>query len=184
MSLTSHQLSSGNSIVRTKLLRIVAYRLCLMLMFVCNRTKTGSIIDPAELEVAQQKLFLLVQQESFSLERKSLLKSPPISKTSTIPKLSLYWTEWTTSRKRTYPSIGSPYIWNKASCDTRCSTSLSPLVPAATTRKTLPSRCRVLEGFDPTELLDYETSHDVKVYSVEVCYMPETKSGNCHTSYG
>ena len=60
----------------------------LMPMFACNRTKTGSIIDPAELEVAQQKPFVLVQNESFSRERKSLLKSSLISKTSTILKLS------------------------------------------------------------------------------------------------
>ena len=57
-------------------------------MFACNRTKTGSIIDLAELEVAQQKLSLLVQKESFSLEGKGLLKCSPISKTSTILKLS------------------------------------------------------------------------------------------------
>ena len=59
-----------------------------MSRFTCNWTKTGSIIDPAELEVAQQKLLLLVQKQSFSLERKSVLKPSPISKTSTIVKLS------------------------------------------------------------------------------------------------
>ena len=55
--------------------------------FARNRTKTGSITDPAELKGAQQKLFLRFRDESFYLERKSLLKSSPINKTSTILKL-------------------------------------------------------------------------------------------------
>ena len=60
-----------------------------MSKFARNRSKTGSTTDPADLEMAQQKLFRLVQDVSFHFERKSLLKSSPISKTSTILKLSL-----------------------------------------------------------------------------------------------
>ena len=56
--------------------------------FASNRSETGSFTDPAELEIAQQKLFLLVQNESSYLERKSLLKSSSISETCTILKLS------------------------------------------------------------------------------------------------
>ena len=60
----------------------------LMPNFACNRTKTGSNIDPVELELAQQNLLLLIQKESFSLQRKRLLNSSPIHKTLTILKLS------------------------------------------------------------------------------------------------
>ena len=67
-----------------KLLRILVYILRLLPKFSGNRTETGSITDPAELEVAEQKLIYLVQSESFPCETKALLKCLPISKPSVI----------------------------------------------------------------------------------------------------
>ena len=54
-----------------KLLRILASILRLLPKFSNNRTKTGSITDPSELEVAEQKLIYLVQSESFPNEKRS-----------------------------------------------------------------------------------------------------------------
>ena len=71
-----------------KLLRILAYILRLLPKFSGNRTKTGSITDPAELAVAEQKLIYLVQSESFPSETKALLKSSPISKPSLLKDFS------------------------------------------------------------------------------------------------
>ena len=106
-------------------MRTVAYMLRLMPKFACNRTKIGSITDPAELEVAHRKLFPLLQDESIYLESKSLQKSPNNQRDFNITQpLSLYWTEWTTSRNWTYPDAGNCYIWNKTSCDTWCSKSI------------------------------------------------------------
>ena len=73
-----------------KLLRIVAYMLRSLPKSGCSRTKTGSIDDPAESEVAQQKLFQLVQDQSLYHDRESLVKFSPISKTSTTLKLSAF----------------------------------------------------------------------------------------------
>ena len=67
-----------------KLLRILAYILRLLPKFSGNRTETGFITDPAELEVAEQKLIYLVQSESFPNEKKALLKCLPICKPSMI----------------------------------------------------------------------------------------------------
>ena len=67
-----------------KFLRILAYIFRLLPKFSGNRTETGSITDPAELEIAEQKLFYLVQVEYFSSEKKALLKCLPISKPSVI----------------------------------------------------------------------------------------------------
>ena len=89
---------------------------------------------------------------------------------------SFYWTEWTTSRKRTFPSTGSCYIWNKTSSDTWCSTSFSPLIPAASTRNSLPSRCRVFKGFEPTEFLDSETSQALKSVQLKCVACRKRKS--------
>ena len=50
--------------------------------------------------------------------------------------------------------------------------------------RTLPPRYIVFKGFEPKEILDSESSHDVKVYSVEVCYMAQTQNGNFHTNCG
>ena len=48
----------------------------------------------------------------------------------------------------------------------------------------MPERCRVFEQFDPTEPLKPATSGNVKVYPVEVCYMPQAKSWIFQTKYG
>ena len=71
-----------------KLLRILAYILRLLPKFSDNRTKTGSITDLAELEVAEQKFIYLVQSESFPNEKKSLLKCLSISKPSVVKNFS------------------------------------------------------------------------------------------------
>ena len=71
-----------------KLLRIVAYMLRILPKFSCNRTKTGSITNPVELECAEQKLFFLVQSESFPNETKNLLKFHPVSRPSIIKDFS------------------------------------------------------------------------------------------------
>ena len=55
-----------------------------------NRTKTGAITDPVELESAEQKLFSFVQSESFPNETKSLLKSCSLSKPSDIKDFSAF----------------------------------------------------------------------------------------------
>ena len=86
-SLTSHQLSSGRRIVRTRNFCALQRTCCVHSKFACNWTEIGSIADPSVLEVEQQKFFLPIQNDYFSLERKSLLKSSRISKISTIPKL-------------------------------------------------------------------------------------------------
>ena len=62
-----------------KLLRIVAYVLRLLPKNESKRTDTGFITDPAEIDIAQQRLFHLVQLESFNTEKKCLLKSSPLS---------------------------------------------------------------------------------------------------------
>ena len=71
-----------------KLLRIVAYILRISPKFSCNRTKTRAITDPVELESAEQKLYFLVQSESFPNETKNLLKSCSLSKPSIIKDFS------------------------------------------------------------------------------------------------
>ena len=71
-----------------KLLRIVAYILRISPKFSCNRTKTRAITDPVELESAEQKLFFLVQSESFPKETKNLLKSCSLRKPSIIKDFS------------------------------------------------------------------------------------------------
>ena len=60
----------------------MAYILRIPPKFSCNRTETEAITDPNKFESAEQKLFLLVQSESFPNETKSLLKSCPSSKPS------------------------------------------------------------------------------------------------------
>ena len=54
-----------------KLLRIVAFILRISPKFSGNRTKTGAITNPVELESAEQKLFFLVQSEVFPNETKN-----------------------------------------------------------------------------------------------------------------
>ena len=69
-------------------LRIVAYMLRLLLKNKSCRTVNGDITDPAELDNAQQRLFHLVQLESFNTEKKCLLKSSPLNKSSKIVEFS------------------------------------------------------------------------------------------------
>ena len=71
-----------------KLLRIAAYVLRLSPKNRDYRTITGAIMDPAELENAEQRLFYLSQAESFHVEKSSLLKSTPLSKTSNFAQFS------------------------------------------------------------------------------------------------
>ena len=71
-----------------KLLRIVAYMLRLLPKNESKRTDTGFITDPTELDNAQQRLFHLVQLESFNTEKKCVLKSLPLSKSSKIVDFS------------------------------------------------------------------------------------------------
>ena len=139
-------------------MRTVAYMLRLMPKFACNRTKIGSITDPAELEVAHRKLFPLLQDESIYLESKSLQKSPTISETSTL--LNLYPFIGPNGLLR---AIGRTQMLEIATFGTKhlvildAQNQFSPFVPEASTRKTLPPRCRVFEGSDPTDLVDSET---------------------------
>ena len=71
-----------------KLLRIAAYVLRLLPRNSEYRTDTGAIMDPAELDNAEQRLFYLTQAESFQVERSNLLKSTPLSKTSKLVQFS------------------------------------------------------------------------------------------------
>ena len=71
-----------------KLLRIVAYVLRLLPKNSDYRTDTGANIDPSELENAEQHLFYLTQSESFQVEKRNLLKSTPLSKTSKLAQFS------------------------------------------------------------------------------------------------
>ena len=66
----------------------MAYVLRLKPKYSNNRTESGFITDPAELELAEQRLFYLVQLESFPIERKSLLNSTTISKKSKLSQFS------------------------------------------------------------------------------------------------
>ena len=76
-----------------KLLRIMAYILRFLPKFSSNRTKTGAITDPVELESADQKLFFLEQSESFPNETKNLSRSCPLSKPSIIKDFTLHWSK-------------------------------------------------------------------------------------------
>ena len=71
-----------------KRLRIVAYMLRLLHKNATKRTVDGFITDPVELDDAQERLFHLVQLESFDTEKKCLLKSSPLSKSSKIAEFS------------------------------------------------------------------------------------------------
>ena len=73
-----------------KLLRIVAYMLRLLPKNESKPTDNGFITDPAELDDAQQRLFHLVQLESFDTEIKCLLKSSPFNKSSKIAEFSSF----------------------------------------------------------------------------------------------
>ena len=70
-----------------KLLRIVAYVLRLLSRNRDYRTNSGVFTDPAELEYSKRLLYL-TQTESFQAEKRNLLKSTPLSKTSKIVRFS------------------------------------------------------------------------------------------------
>ena len=71
-----------------KLLRILAYMLRISPKFSGNRTNTGAITDPAEINSSEQKLFYVVQSECFPNEKKGLLHSVPNRKPSSIKDFS------------------------------------------------------------------------------------------------
>ena len=50
------------------------------------------------------------------------------------------------------------------------------LVSAAFTRETLQPRCRVFEGFDPTEMDNSETSHDIRSIQLKCVTCGERKT--------
>ena len=53
-----------------------------------KRIDDGFITDPVEINDAQQRLFHLVQLESFNTEKKCLLKSSPLNKSSKLVEFS------------------------------------------------------------------------------------------------
>jgi hypothetical protein len=71
-----------------KLLRIAAYILRLSPRNSSFKTLTGAITDPAELELAKQRLFYSAQTESFPSEKRNLQRSTPISRTSKLAQFS------------------------------------------------------------------------------------------------
>ena len=74
-----------------KLLSIAAYGLRLLPRNSQYRTNTGAIMDPAELENAEERLFYLTQVESFQIEKKrNFLKSTPLSKNSKLAQFSRF----------------------------------------------------------------------------------------------
>ena len=122
-----------------KLLRIAAYVLRLLPKNSDYRTDTGAIMDPSELDNAEQHLFYLTQAESFQVEKSNLLKSTPLSKTSKL--FALYRTQrapqsfWPNKKPRrcnlrceTPHSVGRP-------------TSLGSTLVRTHKRSTLSSRC-------------------------------------------
>ena len=71
-----------------KLLRIVAYMLRLLDKNSLYRCPTVGITDPAGLEHAEQRMFYIVQSESFPSEKSNLLKPRPRSRSSKIAQFS------------------------------------------------------------------------------------------------
>ena len=71
-----------------KLLQVTAYALRLLPSHECYRTADGTIIDPTELDEAERHLQYLVQGESFSAERKDLLESTSVKRSSRIAVFS------------------------------------------------------------------------------------------------
>ena len=72
-----------------KLLRVVAYILRLLPKNEGYRSDSGLVTDPNEMRNAEMRLFYLIQQESFSLELKCLLKQSPVNNSSKISQFSL-----------------------------------------------------------------------------------------------
>ena len=71
-----------------KLLRVTAYVLRLLPSHESYRTVDGSIADPVELDEAERHLQYLVQEESFSTERKDLLDNKSVKKSSRIAQFT------------------------------------------------------------------------------------------------
>ena len=71
-----------------KLLRVVAYILRLLPKNEDYRSDSGLVTDPNEMRNAEMRLFYLIQQESFSLELKCLLKQSPVNNSSKISQFS------------------------------------------------------------------------------------------------
>ena len=145
--------------------------------FAGNQTKTESITVPEELGLVRQNFFLLVQSKFLSPGNKSLLKSSTISKTSSF--LNVFPFGYLRTNGHTLLVENAKFGTKIAKFGNRW---ISPPVSAASTQGLEPPRGRFFQGFDPTDFLHSATSHDVKVYSVEKCYMSQTQSGNFHTN--
>ena len=71
-----------------KLLRIAAYMLRPLSKSSLYTTSTAAITDAAELEIAEQHLFFIVQTESFLKAKRNLLKFSPLGSKSKIAQFS------------------------------------------------------------------------------------------------
>ena len=71
-----------------KLLRVVAYILRLLPKNEGYRSDSGLVTDPNEMRNAEMRLFYLIQQESFPVELKCLLKQSPVSNSSKLSQFS------------------------------------------------------------------------------------------------
>ena len=69
-------------------LRIVAYILRLLPKNEGYRSDSGLVTDPNEMRNAEMRLFYLIQQESFPVELKCLLKQSPVSNSSKLSQFS------------------------------------------------------------------------------------------------
>ena len=67
-----------------KLLRILAYCMRLLPRHLAYRSSGKEIVDPEDLNAAEQKLQLIIQSESFPLERQQLAQERQINKKSRI----------------------------------------------------------------------------------------------------
>ena len=66
----------------SKLLRILAYCMRLLPLHLAYRSSGKEIVDPEELNAAEQKLKLLIQSESFPIERQQLAQEKQINRKS------------------------------------------------------------------------------------------------------
>ena len=145
-----------------KLLRIVAFILRILPRFSGNRTKTGAITDPVELESAEQKLLFLVQSETFPNESKNLLKTCSLSKPSVIKDFSPF-----IGPNGLFRSQGRTKHLEIANLDVKHPILLDSRHPAVRLflehlHEKLPSRRRVLESLDTTEVCHCQTSNDIE----------------------
>ena len=68
----------------------MAYLLRLLPQIETFRSATGTITDPIELTNAQQKLIYSAQEESFPMEKKSLLDQAPSSTSSKLRQFTRF----------------------------------------------------------------------------------------------